>query len=41
MCKERNFLDYKVTTLEIGQELKIRNDFLTFNTYFLTYNKCQ
>jgi hypothetical protein len=41
MCQETNFLDYKAATLEICEELKVRNGFLTFNVYFLTHNKRQ
>jgi len=39
MFQETNILDYKAVTLEIGEELKVRNGLLTFNTYFLTHNK--
>jgi hypothetical protein len=41
MCQEINFPDYKAATLEICEELNVRNCLLTFNTYFLTHNKCQ
>jgi hypothetical protein len=41
MCQEINFLDYKAATLEICEELKVKNYFLAFNTYFLTHNKYQ
>jgi hypothetical protein len=41
MCQEINFLNFKAATLDICEELKVKNCFLTFNIYFLTHNKCK